>query len=278
MLVNAGSGLFQLKKASSAGVAEAVVKETYSVPFNDAAALEELLRKKKGAIACVIIEPVPANSGVILPKPGYLKAVRELTARYGALLIFDEVITGFRLGPAGAQGRFGIKPDMTCLGKIIGGGFPAAAFGGRAEIMRLLAPEGPVYQAGTLSGNPVAMAAGVQTLKKALRPGFYKKLEANAAHIGKILKDLPGVRLNRIGSMFTLFFINEAVTDAATAGKSDKKRFAAWHAAMLNEKFYMPPSQFEACFVSSAHTQKDIAALAAACADWIMNERAHKRR
>jgi glutamate-1-semialdehyde 2,1-aminomutase len=129
-----------------------------------------------------------------------------------------------------------------------------------------------------LSGNPVAMAAGVQTLKKALRPGFYEKLEANAAHIGKILKDLPGVRLNRIGSMFTLFFINEEVADSATAGKCDKKRFAAWHAAMLNKKLYMPPSQFEACFVSSAHTKKDIAAFAAACADWIMNERAHRRR
>jgi glutamate-1-semialdehyde 2,1-aminomutase len=273
MLVNAGSGLFDLKKASSAGVAEAVVKETYSVPYNDPAALEEILRKKKGAIACVIIEPVAANSGVILPAPGYLKSVRELTARHGALLIFDEVITGFRLGPAGAQGYFGIKPDMTCLGKIIGGGFPAAAFGGREDIMRLLAPEGPVYQAGTLSGNPVAMAAGLQTLKKALRPGFYEKLEKNAAHIEEILGNLPGVRLNSIGSMFTLFFTGKEVADSATAGKCDKKRFAALHAAMLEKKFYLPPSQFEACFISAAHTKKDVTAFAKACADWILSGR-----
>ncbi|HOW89592.1 MAG TPA: glutamate-1-semialdehyde 2,1-aminomutase, partial [Elusimicrobiales bacterium] len=223
MLVSAGSGLFQLKKASSAGVPEAVVRETYSVPYNDLSALEELLEKRKGAIACVIIEPVAANSGVIPPAPGYLKALRELTERHGALLIFDEVITGFRLGPGGAQGHFGVKPDLTCLGKIIGGGFPAAAFGGRADIMGLLAPEGPVYQAGTLSGNPVAMAAGAQTLRKALAPGFYGKLERKAAKIERVLKVMPGVRFNRAGSMFTLFFSEGEVRDAAGAGGCDKE-------------------------------------------------------
>lgn len=270
MLVNAGSGLFALQKASSAGVPEAVVKETYSLPYNDVYALEALLLKKKDDIACVIIEPVAANSGVILPKPGYLEAVRKLTKKHGALLIFDEVITGFRVGRSGAQGRFGIKPDLTCLGKIIGGGFPAAAFGGKAEIMNLLAPEGPVYQAGTLSGNPVAMAAGAQTLRKALAPGFYEKLDKKAARIEDALKGLPGINFNRIGSMFTLFFTGEKVTNAAIAGKCDKARFAEWHEAMLNEGFYTPPSQFEACFVSAAHSEKDAVAFAEACAKWVL--------
>ena len=204
-----------------------------------------------------------------MPNPGYLKAVRELTAKHGILLIFDEVITGFRLGPSGAQGLFGIRPDITCLGKIIGGGFPAAAFGGRHDIMALLAPQGPVYQAGTLSGNPVAMAAGARTLKRALKPGFYEKLERNTAIIERTLKDSPGVRLNRAGSMFTLFFTDRDVYNAATAHRCDTKLFAKWHKAMLDRGFYMPPSQFEACFVSGAHTERDTASFAKTCADWL---------
>ena len=270
MLVNAGSGLTELKKASSAGVAEAVVKDTYSIPYNDETALEKILREKKDGIACVIIEPVAANSGVILPEPGYLKKVRELTARYGVLLIFDEVITGFRLGANGAQGLFGIKPDLTCLGKIIGGGFPAAAFGGRRDIMGLLAPEGPVYQAGTLSGNPAAMAAGAQTLKKVLKKGFYEKLEKMGAFIEYSLKDIPGIRVNRAGSMFTIFFTGSDVKDAASAGKCDREKFARWHYAMLEKGFYMPPSQFEACFVSAAHMDKNIKAFVKACGEAIL--------
>ena len=267
MLVNAGSGLTELKKASSAGVAEAVVKDTYSVPYNDEKALENILKEKKDEIACAIIEPVAANSGVILPKPGYLKKVRELTAVYGVLLVFDEVITGFRLGAGGAQGLFGIKPDLTCLGKIIGGGFPAAAFGGRGDIMKLLAPDGPVYQAGTLSGNPAAMAAGARTLKKVLEKGFYEKLEKKGGFIENSLKDIPGIKINRAGSMFTVFFTGSDVTDAADAGKCDREKFAKWHHAMLEKGFYMPPLQFEACFISAAHTDRDIKAFVKACGE-----------
>ena len=258
LLVNAGSGLHSLEKASSAGVPEAVVNMTYSIAFNNIAAFEKMIKAKKGRIACVIVEPVPANSGVILPAPGYLQALREITKKNKIVLIFDEVITGFRLGPVGAQGIYGIKPDLTCLGKIIGGGFPAAAFGGRRDIMNMLAPDGPVYQAGTLSGNPVAMAAGAATLEELLKPGLYEQLEKKAARIQSALSGIPGVIINRTGSMFTLFFTDGKVGSASEAKSSDEKKFAAWHKAMLKEGFYMPPSRFEACFISGAHSDGDI--------------------
>src|SRR5207248_2238015 len=228
------------------------------------ASVEATFKKFPGEIACVIVEPVVGNMGCVPPATGYLQALREITQREGALLIFDEVMTGFRLALGGAQQLFGITPDLTTLGKIIGGGLPVGAYGGPAKIMDMVAPLGPVYQAGTLSGNPLAMAAGLATLRFLCdHPDIYDQMEHRAQRLVAGVLDAAreaGVALtaNRVGSMFTWFFTDQPVTDWASAARADTKRFAAFHGAMLRAGIYLPPSQFEAAFLSAAHTQDDI--------------------
>lgn len=260
LLVAAGSGATTFGVPSSAGVPGSLAKNTWILPYNDTAAVETLFRTQGINIAAVIVEPVVGNMGVVPPQPGFLETLRDVCTRYGAVLIFDEVMTGFRLAWGGAQELYKVKPDLTCLGKIIGGGLPVGAFGGRRDIMAMLAPEGPVYQAGTLSGNPMAMAAGLATLKalKSKRP--YRVLEAAtrdlAGYIRKIAssKGIP-VQVNQAGSMFTVFFNQTEVTNYFTAMQSDTKAFAKFFHALLANGVSMPPSQFEAAFVSAAHTK-----------------------
>jgi glutamate-1-semialdehyde 2,1-aminomutase len=264
LLVKAGSGVATLGIPGSAGVLEEQAKFTLALPFNQEQAVEEAFQKLKDQIACVIVEPVVGNMGCVPPRAGYLGFLRDITARNGALLIFDEVMTGFRVAYGGAQELYGIKPDMTTLGKIIGGGLPVGAYGGRAEIMEMIAPLGPVYQAGTLSGNPLAMAAGLATLRELKRnPAIYKQLEErSSALVEGVLaaakqKGVP-LAANRVGSMFTWFFQAGPVFDWDTAAKSDTQAFARFHRAMLEKGVYLPPSQFEAMFVSAAHSKEDI--------------------
>lgn len=255
LLVQAGSGVATMGLPDSPGVPAATTGHTLTAPYNDAGAVEELLRTSPDDIAAVIVEPVAANMGVVLPRPGFLEELRRLTQEYGALLIFDEVITGFRLALGGMQERAGVLPDLTCLGKIIGGGMPVGAYGGRRAIMELVAPAGPMYQAGTLSGNPLAMAAGLATLTQLRRPGQYAELERKAALLGEGLArvlqqaQVPA-QLVRIGSLFTLFFTTRPVANYADARTCDTRRFASFFWKMLNRGIYLPPSQFEACFVS----------------------------
>jgi glutamate-1-semialdehyde 2,1-aminomutase len=270
LLVKAGSGVATLGIPGSAGVPEEFVHFTLALPFNDVAAVEEAFAKFSKEIACIIVEPVVGNMGCVPPVTGYLKALRDLTSRNGALLIFDEVMTGFRVAYGGAQELYAIRPDLTTLGKIIGGGLPVAAYGGRAEIMNLVAPLGPMYQAGTLSGNPLAMAAGLATLK-CLRekPKTYADLESKSASlVDGVLKaaKLSGVKLtaNRVGSMFTWFFTPTRVTDWSSAEKCDTRAFGKFHGAMLEQGVYLPPSQFEAAFLSAAHSDQDIRSTIAA--------------
>lgn len=267
LLVKAGSGVATFGIPGSAGVPEETVQHTMALPFNSAAAVEEAFARHKDEIACVIVEPVVGNAGCIPPEPGYLKVLREITEREGALLIFDEVMTGFRLAFGGAQELYEIVPDITCLGKIVGGGLPCGAFGGRAEIMKMLAPLGPVYQAGTLSGNPLAMAAGIAIVGHLQnhRDTVYRQLEGTAAElvdgVAKIAKDAGiTVTANRVGSMWTWFFTGEPVKDYAGACRSNTTQFAAFHRAMLDAGVWLPPSQFEAAFLSLAHGKKEIAA------------------
>ncbi len=263
LLVKAGSGLATFGIPASPGVPEELTAHTLNLPFNDFEKVEEAFKQYGEEIACIIVEPVPANMGVIPPKEGFLKFLREITEKYGALLIFDEVITGFRVGLSGAQGIYGITPDLTCLGKIIGGGLPVGAYGGRAEIMKMVAPEGPVYQAGTLSGNPIAVAAGLATLKELTKPGTYEKLEKIASMLEKGIKevledlDLP-YRLHKIASMLTLFFTDKEVINFETALSSDTEKFAIFWQKMIEKGIYLPPSQFEAWFVSLAHGEEEI--------------------
>jgi glutamate-1-semialdehyde 2,1-aminomutase len=226
--------------------------------------VEALFDRQGDAIAAVIVEPVAGNMGVVPPQPGFLEALREITHRAGALLVFDEVITGFRVAYGGAQSLYGITPDLTCLGKIIGGGLPVGAYGGRREIMEMLAPNGPVYQAGTLSGNPLAMAAGLATLRELQPPGFYERLDALSAKLVESVARAAksaGVSLwlNRVGSMRTPFFVDAPVTDYASARRSDTKLYARFFHAMLERGVYLAPSQFETVFISSAHTEREIA-------------------
>jgi len=263
-LVEAGSGLATLGISSSPGVPEALARLTLNAPYNDLAAVERLFAEHMGKIAAVIIEPIAANMGVVLPSPQFLAGLRRITEREGSLLIFDEVITGFRLNYGGVQSTLNIRPDMTVLGKIIGGGLPVAAYGGRREIMEQVAPLGPVYQAGTLSGNPLAMRAGLATLPKLEAPGFYQTLDAKTAHLvdgfRKALSDarVPA-QINATGSLFTIFFAADPVANYADAKKSDTERFAAFHQKMLGQGILLPPSQFEAWFVSAVLTDADIA-------------------
>ncbi|MCI0500004.1 MAG: glutamate-1-semialdehyde 2,1-aminomutase [Planctomycetales bacterium] len=263
LLVSAGSGLMTLGTPSSPGVPKDFAQNTLLAPYNDADAVERLLAKYAGQVAAVIVEPVAGNMGTVLPEPGFLKKLRNLCTKNKTLLIFDEVISGFRLCYGGAQTVYKVKPDLTTLGKIIGGGFPIGAVGGKAAIMDKLSPQGSIYQAGTLSGNPVCVAAGIATLKqlRALNP--YKKLgsltERLCGGICQTLaaKGIPNT-INQIGSMFTLFFNDAAVTDYDTAAKSDTKRYARYFQHMLESEIYLPPSQFEANFLSAAHTEKHL--------------------
>ena len=257
-LVRAGSGVITLGIPGSPGVPEDIVKNTLSIPYNDTVTLERTLRDESLDIACVIVEPVAGNMGVVPPDQGFLQTLRRITRELGIVLIFDEVITGFRLALGGAQERFGITPDLTCLGKIIGGGLPVGAYGGRAEIMDRVAPDGPVYQAGTLSGNPLAMAAGLAMLKVVRRPGFYEELEEKsdwfAAEMTGILArvGVPTV-LNRVGSMMTCFFTTDPVRDYESALRADTDRYGRYFRAMLDGGVWLAPSQFEAAFISAAH-------------------------
>ena len=259
-LIQAGSGVQGLQEASSAGVPSSFVRHTSCVPYNDIEALEELLSTK--TYAAFIVEPVCANMGVVLPQEGYLEAVQALCRKNKTLLIFDEVVTGFRVGYSGAQGRFGIEPDITCLGKIIGGGFPAAAFGGRQEIMQLLSPQGGVYQAGTLSGNPVAMRAGIATLVLAEKEHFYTELEKKASllldPIEKYVrtKNFPA-SVQRVGSMWTIFFTSKKVRKAEDLPKKHSL-YRDFYIRMLEKGIYLPPAQNESCFISSAHTEEHL--------------------
>lgn len=258
LLVSAGSGVATLGGSSSAGVPSGFTQYTISIPFNDKESLRKVFFEKGYDIAAVIIEPVAANMGVIIPKDNFLQYLREITLQYQSLLIFDEVITGFRLSIGGAQKRFGITPDLTTLGKIVGGGFPAAAFGGRNEIMNMLAPNGSVYQAGTLSGNPIAMAAGVSSIEILEDANFYTALEDKSSSFLSELKveaQAKGIQINYIGSMFTLFFCDSEVQSFNDTKKCDLERFARFFRYMLSSKIYISPSQFESNFISSVHNK-----------------------
>src|ERR1700685_1544151 len=258
LLVKAGSGMATLGIADTAGVPEAFAATTIALPFNSIAAVESAFRQHGSKIAAVIVEPVVGNMGCVPPVAGFLEALREITAKHGALLIFDEVMTGFRLALGGAQERFRIRPDLTTLGKIVGGGLPLAAYGGRADIMNKIAPNGPIYQAGTLSGNPMAVAAGIAVLKFLIsHPEVYDILEERTAQL--TANPPAGVTVNRVGSMFTFFFTDQPVTDWESAKKSDVARFAKYFHWMLDRGIYMAPSQFEAGFVSAVHSADDIA-------------------
>ena len=261
LLVKAGSGLATFGTPDSAGVPADLARHTIVVPYNDPESLAKTFDEQESEIACVIIEPVAGNMGCVPPRSGYLEAVREITARHGALLIFDEVITGFRVAYGGAQQLYGVKPDLTCLGKIIGGGLPVGAFGGRADVMDKLAPLGPVYQAGTLSGNPLAVTAGLAILKLLRESSPYEQLERLGSKLEQGLKaaaaeaNIPAT-VNRVGSMLTAFFTEAPVTDWPSAKKSDTDRYARYFRAMLEEGIYLAPSQFECAFVSLAHTDE----------------------
>jgi glutamate-1-semialdehyde 2,1-aminomutase len=290
LLVKAGSGALTFGNPDSAGVPAAFTQHTIVLPFNDTEAVKAAFAANKNQIAGIIVEPVPGNAGLYLPKPGYHEFLREITEKNGALLIFDEVMTGFRLAPGGAQERFGIKPDLSCFGKVIGGGLPVGAFGGRAEIMDCLAPVGPVYQAGTLSGNPIAMAAGIAALEELSRrrrketltssrknqslltssptekkgtADAYARLEQLGAQLEAGMKDAAKsasvpVQFNRCGSMFCGYFTSEPVWNLADAMKSDRERFKKFFHGMREACVYLAPSQFEAGFISTAHSEKDI--------------------
>ena len=263
-LVKAGSGVITLGIPGSPGVPDDIVKNTVSIPYNNEEVLEKTLRDESLDIACVIVEPVAGNMGVVPPAPGFLQKLRDLTSELGIVLIFDEVITGFRVSYGGAQQKFNIMPDLTCLGKIIGGGLPVGAYGGKKEIMAQISPEGPVYQAGTLSGNPLAMAAGTATLKALKEPGFYEKLDKKAADFaaqleGLATKYLDEATLNRQGSVMTTFFGKGPITDFDSAMKADAEKYGTFYRMMLDQGIYLAPSQFEGMFISAAHSEEDLA-------------------
>jgi glutamate-1-semialdehyde 2,1-aminomutase len=268
LLVEAGSGIATLAMSGSAGVPDDVAATTIVLPFNDAAALRHAFREHPSRIAAVIVEPIVANSGVIPPAPGFLEELRDATEAAGAVLVFDEVITGFRLGRGGAQERFDVRPDLTTLGKIIGGGMPIGAYGGRADLMELVAPAGPVYQAGTLSGHPLSMAAGLATLAE-LSPERYAELERRSADLVSGLRDAAEragavVSIASVGPLLTVFFLPEAPADGEAALRADRSAYARFFGAMLDAGVLLPPSQFEAWFPSMAHGDVEIGATIAA--------------
>jgi glutamate-1-semialdehyde 2,1-aminomutase len=263
LLVKAGSGVATLGLPDTPGVQPLECGSTISIPYNDAETVQQVLELNRAEVAAIIVEPIAGNMGTVLPAKGFLQRLRKLSREHGVLLIFDEVITGFRLSYGGAQEVLSVRPDLTCLGKIIGGGLPVGAYGGHHEIMKWIAPEGPVYQAGTLSGNPLAVAAGIATLKTLKKPGTYAKLERLTTELTSGLLEaaeragIP-VQINSIGSMFTVFFASLPITDFLKAKTSDTIRYARFFNAMLKRGVYLPPSQFETCFVSLAHTRNDI--------------------
>jgi glutamate-1-semialdehyde 2,1-aminomutase len=263
LLVRAGSGATTFGVPDSLGVPASYAQETITLPFNDREALKRVINEEWRYIACAIIEPVVGNIGCVLPKPGFLETLRGLTAMHGIILIFDEVMTGFRVSYGGAQAYYGITPDMTCLGKVIGGGLPVGAYGGKKEIMSMVSPLGPVYQAGTLSGNPIAMTAGIETLRILSKDKHYRALEKTSCLLEKALTDvakMAGVRTRfyRAGTMFCTYFTDTEVVDYKTAKTSDTVKFSKFFSLMLDRGIYMAPSQFEAGFTSLAHTEKDI--------------------
>lgn len=269
LLVGAGSGVATLGIPGTPGVPESFASLTVQAPFNDLAAVESALARWRGEIACILVEPVAGNMGCVPPEPGFLEGLRELATRHGALLVFDEVMTGFRVAWGGAQVRFRIEPDLTILGKIVGGGLPAAAYGGRRDLMERIAPAGPVYQAGTLSGNPLAMAAGLETLRQLAKPGVYPALEARARTLADGLAEAArdaGVELTTaaVGGMFGFFFHPGPVRSFDDARKSHSERFRSFFHAMLDAGVYLAPSAYEAGFVSLAHRPADVAATLAA--------------
>lgn len=262
LLVKAGSAALTTSVPDSAGVPADYTKHTLVALYNDKKSVQDLFSANPDEIAAVIVEPVAANMGVVLPEQGFLEFLREITSRYGALLIFDEVITGFRLALGGAQEYFGVTPDLTTLGKIVGGGMPIGAYGGKAEIMRMISPDGPVYQAGTLSGNPIATAAGIETLKMLKEnPDIYRNLETKTTRLAQTVKDAAKGRaaVNQIGSLMSIFFTDQNVTDYNSAVSSNLETYASYFGYMLDRGIYLAPSQFEAMFVSDAHTDEDIA-------------------
>jgi glutamate-1-semialdehyde 2,1-aminomutase len=263
LLVAAGSGVATLNIPGSPGVPDAVTQHTISLPYNDADAFVSVMKRSGADVAAVIVEPVAGNMGLVPPLQEFLETLREQTTKYGSLLIFDEVMTGFRVAYGGAQELYKITPDLSCFGKIVGGGLPVGAYGGHKEIMSHVAPEGPVYQAGTLSGNPMAMAAGIATLKELKQPGFYDKLEATSARLADGFcqaSEKTGIALtiNRVGSMIGVFFSGQPVNSYDDARKSDLMQFSSYYRKMLEKGIYLPPSQFEALFVSAAHTESQI--------------------
>ena len=261
LLVNAGSGMATFGVPSSPGVTQGTAKDTVSVPYNDEAAITKVMNEIGDEVAAVIVEPIAGNMGCIPPKQGYLRLLRELTQKHGALLIFDEVMCGFRASLGGAQAAYGITPDLTCLGKIIGGGLPVAAYGGRRDIMQKVSPAGPVYQAGTLSGNPIATAAGLATLRiLEADTDIYMRLQENTAMLADAVRHAAGnrVHVNQIGSLMSIFFTGEEVTDYDSATTADTKAYADYFGFMLDHGIYVAPSQFESMFVSDAHTDADI--------------------
>jgi glutamate-1-semialdehyde 2,1-aminomutase len=263
LLVKAGSGAMTFGVPDSPGVPKSYAKNTLTLPYNNPDALKKTIEKEGASIACVILEPVVGNIGCVLPKPGFLETVREMTEKFGIVLIFDEVMTGFRVSFGGAQARYGIRPDMTCLGKVIGGGLPVGAYGGKREIMAMVSPEGPVYQAGTLSGNPLAMTAGIETLKELAKKGVYREIEKKSAMLQEGLSDSAkragtSTRFYRAGSMFCTYFTDREVFDYTTAKSADTVKFSRFFAGMLHRGVNIAPSQFEAGFMSLAHTEKDI--------------------
>ncbi len=263
LLVKAGSGVATLGLPDSPGVPRALAELTITVPFNAPGALEEAFRRHRNELAAAIVEPVVGNMGCVAPEPGFLEKLRTLTTGQGTILIFDEVMTGFRVAYGGAQQLFGIRPDLTTLGKVIGGGLPVGAYGGRADLMERVAPAGPVYQAGTLSGNPLAVAGGLKTLEILRRPGAYERLESLGAKLQSGLaaeasRARVALTVNRVGSMFTAFFTGQAVRDFASAKKSDTEAFGKFFRSLLESGVYFPPSQFEAGFLSTAHSEDDV--------------------
>lgn len=264
LLVKAGSGVETLGLPDSPGVPADLAKHTLTLPFNDLPAVEKLLAERGGKIAAVIVEPVVGNMGVLVPRPGYLQGLLDACRKAGALLVVDEVMTGFRVASGGACGLYGVRPDLVTFGKVIGAGLPVGAFGGRADVMDRVAPAGPIYQAGTLSGNPMAMAAGFATLRL-MTPDAYARLDATSARLAEgLVREAAAakvpVQVNRVGSMLTVFFSERPVFDAASARASSTKRFAAFFHALLEHGVYFPPSQFEAAFLSTAHTAEDVEA------------------